>query len=201
MMIRGSYQSYRVLQSGEQEGVDYEIQLREGRTGLAVVAPHAGGIEPGTLDIARELAGSDHAFYAFKGLKPRGNAVLHITSSRFDEPRGSRLVAAAERVVVVHGCRSKQARVLVGGRDTLQVKRIIAALRSAGFEARTSDRPGLRGLHPENLCNRGRSGQGVQLEVSHGLRRQMFRSLHYRPDRRTTPLFTRFIEALRQALA
>ena len=52
------------------------------------MAPHGGGIEPGTTEIAEAVAGHEHTFYSFSGVKARGNSVLHITSSRFDEPEG-----------------------------------------------------------------------------------------------------------------
>ncbi len=70
---------------------------RSGSSGILVMAPHGGGIEPGTGDIADGVAGQHHSFYCFKGIKKQGNRALHITSNRFDEPlamamvRGSKL--------------------------------------------------------------------------------------------------------------
>ena len=42
-------------------------------------------------------------------------------------------------------------------------------LQAAGFLV-PEPRPGLKGENPLNICNRGRSGAGGQLEVSEGLR-------------------------------
>jgi len=36
------------------------------------MAPHGGGIEPGTIDIADAIARSEYTFYAFQGIKKRG---------------------------------------------------------------------------------------------------------------------------------
>jgi phage replication-related protein YjqB (UPF0714/DUF867 family) len=60
------------------------------------MAPHGGGIEPGTIDIADNLAGCDYTFYAFKGLKKGGNNILHINNNTFDEPIALRVAQNAD---------------------------------------------------------------------------------------------------------
>ncbi len=73
-------------------------------TDLVIVTPHGGGIEPGTTEIVRALAGADLSYYLFQGLKPNDNlAALHITSSNFDEPQCVALLRAAAMTVAVHG--------------------------------------------------------------------------------------------------
>jgi phage replication-related protein YjqB (UPF0714/DUF867 family) len=67
------------------------------------VAPHGGGIEPGTSELADAIAGSDLSFYTFEGLKSSGNTDLHITSTRFDEPMCLTLLASSSVVVTLHG--------------------------------------------------------------------------------------------------
>ncbi len=49
--------------------LDYLILSRQGTSGIAVMAPHGGGIEPGTSEIANRVAGDEHAYYSFEGLK------------------------------------------------------------------------------------------------------------------------------------
>jgi len=66
------YSNFEELKKKEKEGQDYQIQYRQGRTGIAVIAPHGGGIEPGTSEIADRVAGEDHAFYSFEGWKRQG---------------------------------------------------------------------------------------------------------------------------------
>ncbi len=57
----------------------YEICFRERFSGVAVIAPHGGKIEPGTSEIARGIAGNEHTFYTFRGLRKDGNKrYLHI---------------------------------------------------------------------------------------------------------------------------
>ena len=51
------------------------LKILEGLRGnpqMVIVAPRGGGIEPGTLDIADAIAGSDYNFCAFKGIKKAG---------------------------------------------------------------------------------------------------------------------------------
>jgi len=196
-----TYRGYDELQAHEVEGRDFRVEVREGGQRLALVAIHGGGIEPGTADIADGVAGNDYACYCFKGIKPTGNRVLHLTANRFDEPRAVALTARVDTLVTIHGCRGDRPTVYVGGLDAGLALRIVETLRRAGFDARQSPRAGLRGLHPKNICNRGRSGKGVQLEISAGLRRELFDSLSRRSLRCKTETFFRFVAALRNALA
>jgi phage replication-related protein YjqB (UPF0714/DUF867 family) len=72
-------------------------------------------------------------------------------------------------------------------------------LRTAGFNARPDD-PRHPGEDPANICNRGRDGGGVQLEISRGLRRTMFAGLHARERSLTGPQFLAFGIALHPVL-
>lgn len=194
------YSSFAELCRHETEGTDFVILAKPVTSPLLVMAPHGGGIEPGTVDLAHAIAGDDYAFYAFKGIKASGNAVLHITSNRFDEPRALRMARRAAWVLTIHGCQEPGAVVFVGGRDGPRCQGIRRALQKAGFNARESQRPGLRGINPNNICNRGYSGRGVQLEISDGLRRTMFDHLRRRTGRRKTEVFQRFVATVRRAL-
>lgn len=191
-----TYLYFNQLRQHEQKGIDYVILHRSGSSGILVMAPHAGGIEPGTGDIADAVAAQDHAFYCFKGIKKHGNGVLHIASNRFDAPRAMQLVTETDWIVTLHGCRDAEPVVWVGGRALQHGDRIIDSLQTAGFPAHRCDRPGLRGLHPKNVCNRGRDAAGVQLEVSFGLRHLLFTDLFKRRIRSRTRRFYRFVETL-----
>lgn len=197
-MIR--YPNFTALAQHEAEGFDYRILHRSGSSDLLIMAPHGGGIEPGTGDIADALAGSEHAFYCFKGLKKSGNRVLHITSNRFDEPLAERMLKEVQWVLTIHGCRDVAPVVWVGGRHLVRGDTIIDALRGIGIPARRCEDPGLRGLQPDNVCNRGRALIGVQLELSRGLREMLFSDLFRRRLRQPTPLFHRFVTAIRHCL-
>jgi phage replication-related protein YjqB (UPF0714/DUF867 family) len=209
MSLQDLYHGFAELALETREGQDYR-RVVEGRGGeIAIVALHGGGIEPGTSEIARALAGREIAravagrefgLYCFEGLRPEGNDELHIASHRFDEPTAVRLVKRARTVVAVHGCAGAYEVVYVGGLDRHLRERLIAVLRQAGFEAEraTGD---LAGCYASNICNRGRSGRGVQLEITEGLRLAMFEALSWRGRERTTAVFERFVAAVRGVLA
>jgi phage replication-related protein YjqB (UPF0714/DUF867 family) len=196
------YANFSELAKNEVAGVDYGILLRRESSSFAIVTPHGGGIEPGTSEIASATAGEDLSFYAFEGLKSKDNTELHITSTRFDEPLCLALLKQSEVVITIHGEHSEEdgAGVFIGGRDERLGRRIAVALRCAGFPVGKHKNPNLQGKEENNICNRGRSGKGVQLELSKNIREQMFSSLSRKGRQTTKPLFRRFFSALRSAL-
>ncbi len=193
------YHSYQDLKVHEKEGWDYEIHARPGQSGILVMAPHGGGIEPGTTEIADAVAGKDHAYYSFDGRKKKGNTSLHITSRHFDEPIGTSLAEKSEMVIAIHGCQGKEEVVYVGGLDYVTREEIRQALTSAGFSVRET--PRFPGKNARNICNRCHTRKGVQLEVSYGLRCRMFDDLSRILREGTTLVFNHFVSALRQALS
>ena len=151
--------------------LDYRIVTRAGHTGVLVMAPHGGGIEPGTHIIADAVAGEDHGYYAFIGTLSTGNRGLHLPSTRFDEPSAMTLAAGSRLLVVVHGCREPERVVYLGGRDSDLRRHLAARLADAGFHPAASER--FPGRHPRNLCNRFAGVRGVQLELSTSLRDEL----------------------------
>jgi phage replication-related protein YjqB (UPF0714/DUF867 family) len=196
------YPDFRTLSRHERPGVDFRILVRLAQPRLAVVAPHGGGIEPGTSEIADAIAALELSFYAFEGLKRSGNADLHITSTRFDEPMCLSLIGQSRVVLTIHGEHSQDdgEGVFVGGLDTRLCRSLGTALRSRGFTVGRHPDPRLQGLEPTNVCNRGKSGRGVQLEISRGLREQMFDSLSREGRKHPTARFRAFVAALRSVI-
>jgi phage replication-related protein YjqB (UPF0714/DUF867 family) len=193
------YPNFKALAANEREGIDYQIVIRRQKTALAVLAPHGGGIEPGTSELASALAGEQISLYLFEGLSSTGSSRLHITSTRFDEPHCLALLKEVHCVITLHGCRSPFPVVFTGGLDQSLQRMVQQALGAAGFLA-YPDRRNRRGAHPRNLCNRGRSGYGLQLELSETLRRRLFSSLDPAGRKQPTPLFHSFNEALLSAV-
>jgi phage replication-related protein YjqB (UPF0714/DUF867 family) len=155
------------------EGTDYRVYLqpRPGST-VAIVAPHGGGIEFGTSEIARAIAGDEFNLYLFEGCRPSGNyKALHLTSHWFDEPRCLGLLAHCDHVLTVHGCRGDTAQVLIGGLDEALKIDVAETIQAAGTTVRSTDHSYM-GREPKNICNRGRRGVGVQLELTRALRLQ-----------------------------
>ena len=161
-----AYKNFKDLVEHEVAGQDYRIRIELRDPRILTMAPHGGRIEPSTEMIAEAIAGADYSFYSFEGLKANGNGVLHIESHLFDEPRALQAVENADIVVTVHGqIDQKDGFVMIGGlHDNLRL-RIKQQLEGIGFETRLPTE-GLTGMDPQNICNRGKSKQGVQLEVS-----------------------------------
>jgi len=194
------YKTYGELKQNEKEDEDYTILYREGGSNITIMAPHGGGIEPGTIDIADELAGCDYTFYAFKGLRKAGNDILHINSNTFDEPIALKAAQNSDIVISIHGAKDKSNMVHIGGTNQELKNNIMHALWFAGFDAAICEKPGLRGIKPENICNRCRTGKGVQLELSRGLRETLFDNLGHRALRKKTIVFYKFVNTLKGAL-
>jgi phage replication-related protein YjqB (UPF0714/DUF867 family) len=197
-----TYPNFEALSQNETSGIDFRILVRGAKTGFALVAPHGGGIEQGTSEIADAIAGSEFSFYAFEGLKATGNSVLHITSTHFDEPMCLAVIARASMAITIHGEQTETdgERVFLGGLNKRFGRRLGAALARKGFVTGVHPNPRLQGTEPENLCNRGASGRGVQLEISRGVRKQMFSSLSREGRKCTTVRFRDFVEAIASVL-
>jgi phage replication-related protein YjqB (UPF0714/DUF867 family) len=196
------YPNFAALEQHEKAGTDYRILLRRAQPAFALVAPHGGGIEAGTSEIAEAIASQKWSFYTLEGLKPSGNGVLHITSTHFDEPTCLVLVGVTSRVVTIHGEESEDdgEGVFVGGLDADLGKDIEALLLEQGFDVRKHEDPNLQGLDPQNICNRGTAGAGVQLELSKAVRRTLFESLTREGRKHPTPRLKVFAGAVARAL-
>jgi phage replication-related protein YjqB (UPF0714/DUF867 family) len=195
------YKNFRRLRREEQEGIDYRTHLSQGTSGIAVIAPHGGGIEPGTMELAKEIAESIHTFYCFEGIKKTRNADLHITSENFDESHGLSAVKRSKTVLAIHGCDGDEEAVYLGGLDNDLKETIKKFLIQAGFRVEKSPRPALQGKSQRNICNRCGTGGGVQLEISKGLRKRMFANLTRQGRKHKTETFCRFVSASRKALS
>lgn len=194
------YTDFAELEQNERKGKDYTILYREANSKVAIMAPHGGGIEPGTIDIADAVAGSDYTFYAFKGIKKTGNKILHINSNRYDEPIGLKISKNAFTVISIHGCRNKKEMIFIGGKNQELKLKMMRTIKLSGLRAVISEVPGLRGISSENICNRCKSGKGVQLEISRGLREEMFGNINRRSFRKKTKVFYKFVNTIKDAL-
>ncbi len=50
------YPNFATLEQHERSGIDYCVLVRREEPAFAIVAPHGGGIEPGTSEIADAIA-------------------------------------------------------------------------------------------------------------------------------------------------
>ena len=185
------YPDFATLAAAHEQDRDYRITVQDRGTCVAILAPHGGTIEPETASIARAVAGDDLSFYLFEALHAGAHGDYHITSHRFDEPRALALVAGADTSIAIHGRKDDGTdTVWLGGRDEIQRDAVGDALRAAGFGAALNT--ALPGVHPSNICNRTRSGTGVQLELPRSLRRSLSQD---------ATMMARFSTALRAAIS
>ncbi len=195
------YRNFAELSKNEVRDKDFVVRHRLLPDKPAVIAPHGGGIEPGTSELAEAIARDDLSFYAFEGKKARGNGELHITSARFDEAECLKLLASSSTCIALHGEDSDGEVVFLGGLNNVLGASVRACLEKRGFKVDIHTDPGLQGTDPKNICNRGTTGRGVQLELSEGLRRTFFKGLKPKSQRETkTDRFWQFVAALREAI-
>lgn len=192
---------FRHLAAQFKAGRDYEIVTRPGKSDTLVLAIHGGGIEPGTADIATLVAAEDHALYLFKGCRSKGNLALHLTSSRFDEPRALALVSDAQKILAIHGCRGNAAFAVLGGLDKAGIDHLRKALQDVGFSVRLPRQGALAGRHPTNICNRGSLKMGIQLELSAGLRDRLLGRLRSNGPVPASAELARFCDTIREAIS
>ncbi|MDR3586249.1 MAG: poly-gamma-glutamate hydrolase family protein [Desulfosporosinus sp.] len=172
--MRGFYSNFRELQLNEQEGQDYQITASRNWHRVLIIAPHGGKIEYYTSQIAKWIAGEEFAWYSFEGIINGDNRRLHITSHNFDEPIVLQALQEADTVVTIHGLKNSiEEFLMIGGLDSTFGTELRVALQHHGFIVKES-KQGYRGERVTNICNRGCTGKGIQLEISFALRKRIF---------------------------
>lgn len=179
--------SYReILERNLMLGRDFRIAFGDSNIDKCLLlAPHGGGIEPGTSEILRAVAElSDWAWYEFAGFLRAGNReALHIPSTFFDEPTLLRLLPQAGLVIAFHGASEARAPLAyVGGKwargrqllaDAINhssAKHGILAVDATGLDGSEE----IQGFGESNLTNRGRRGEGIQISFSREARNLLF---------------------------
>jgi phage replication-related protein YjqB (UPF0714/DUF867 family) len=216
------------------EGVDYARRHRRherfddtlARTDdlpkATILAPHGGGIEPGTSELCLAVAGYHPAnlpqippagvtydYWMFEGVRELGNAALHVRSTGCDDGVAVALCAGSLNALSLHGFKPEPPElaedaqvVLVGGRNDMLREDLVDGFEKAGLNAIDAGLFGeLDGGDKCNIVNRTLLGMGAQLELSTPLREAMF-SDQRRLQRKhtTTQLFWTFVAVCRDAL-
>ena len=164
------FHSFAHLASCTLAGTDYAVTtILRPSSPVLVLAPHGGGIEAGTGELAELVAGEQHNLFTFAGLRSHGNRDLHLSSSRFDHPECLTMLSRCDLGLGVHGCKGAH-RIYVGGLETLLVDLLVRQLAAAGLPATSEVPRHLAGRDPSNVCNRGKRGRGAQLEITMDLR-------------------------------
>ncbi len=150
---------------------------------VGIFAPHGGGIEPGTEEIARAVAQATGAtLYVLSAKRPTNNGALHVTSTEMIAGISQKLdqaVAASKVAISIHGHGRTVGGgvVYVSGLADDAVQLVAGALKHAlkgAYEVvddADSIPDDLAGLHKDNLVNRV-PRKGVQLELPRALREE-----------------------------
>jgi phage replication-related protein YjqB (UPF0714/DUF867 family) len=193
------YPSMTALRKVEQEGVAFDLTWTVTDSPLIVVAPHGGAIELRTSEIAAAIAGDEHTQCHFKGKLPPGQNYprLHVTSEHWDVEECLILIAQRTHALSVHGTAKPGTIVYIGGRDTATGVALAAALRAAGFTVVQPAPADIGGTSVDNFVNKDADGAGVQLELTSGLRTELFPTRDGPPSTRGQ----QFVDAVRSVYA
>ena len=185
------YSNFADLCSSRSRGIDFDTSYEDRKSTWAVIAPHGGKIEPHTGKIAKIIAQKSISFYVFTSkTKFQDGYTDHLMSTNFDDPNALKIVASAQWVLAIHGRHDRKTpdMIWVGGLYEEKRQKIIKKLNSKGFKAceYLSEHGG---ISKNNICNKGRLGKGVQLEIPRTLRSKLSTD---------KSLMTRFVEAFHE---
>jgi phage replication-related protein YjqB (UPF0714/DUF867 family) len=186
-----TYSNFQELQLNEQEDLDYRIRVSQNWHQVLIIAPHGGNIEPYTSEIAQWIAKEDFAWYLFEGIRNIEVRKLHITSHNFDEPTLLQALHEAYIVLTIHGLKnSTEEFLMIGGLDSGLATSLRIELQNLDFIVKDCEQK-YRGERATNICNRGRTRKGVQLEISYALRNRIVKDAECR---------NQFVNAIRSVI-
>jgi phage replication-related protein YjqB (UPF0714/DUF867 family) len=205
--MKDKFKSFAELESRRSNS--FEIESKKGLENILIFTPHGGGIEPGTTEICRWFSKNSFSYYSFTGTG-KNCKDLHITSTRFVEPRLVRMLRRHRRAISFHGMTDKMrkefgADIFLGGLDKRLIKSLKRSLENSGFSVATRIEfpdSNLAALTSNNVTNLCRSGRGVQIELSEHLRKRFFKGDYKRVvgRSRATEVFLLFCETIRNSL-
>ena len=194
------YDSYLELCADYKEYRHFQIETKYLNDKILIFTPHGGGIEGGTSELVRGIAGENLSYYIFEGVMRKNNGNLHLTSTKFDEPICINLISHCETSLAIHRCCNKKEIILLGGRDKELRDVLFETLKNSNFPVNIATGK-FAGTFMSNICNRTNSGKGVQIEFSSGFLHQLFRNADTRLGRRTkNEIFERLVKNIRSVL-
>ncbi len=182
------YQNFSELSAKNVAGKDYKIEVLDRDSGILVMAFHGGFIEPGTTELAQAIAGEDLSYYGFEGLMDHEtdessytSSLLHLTSTKFDEPILMKLAPAKEFCLAIHGFGGVEADFCVGGANVDQRRQITETLSKSSPDFKSCElccNPfnGTSLKNPVNRCLK----RGVQIEISPRARKKIISDVKFR---------------------
>jgi phage replication-related protein YjqB (UPF0714/DUF867 family) len=198
------YNNWADLSANEVDGVDYETESISSASRWAHIAVHGGGIELMTASVAKAVAENEtQKYWAFKGIKASNVDDLYMTATRFDNPDCVAMVSQSSYCVSYHGMTDDTAgtttpTAFVGGLDTYNRDRVIAALNAKGIAAVLATKGEVNSENVNNIVNKTQSGRGVQIEMNRALRDSFLVSGNAADEgtSATTQTFTDFVDAV-----
>ncbi|MGY0756612.1 poly-gamma-glutamate hydrolase family protein [Staphylococcus haemolyticus] len=170
------YHSMKELQNETIENEDWEIITEDRDSNVTILAIHGGGIEPATSEIARVIANEGQFnYFAFNGIRAKGNNELHVTSINYDNDIAMNLVKSSERAVTIHGCLGEENVAYIGGKDNQLKERIANELNQIGVEVKEAPSH-MSGVQDDNIVNCTKNEVGVQIELTSSLRKSLFKN-------------------------
>lgn len=175
------YKSFAELTSTNVKGSDYQIEIAKRPSPYLVMAFHGGEIEPGSTELARELAQDRYSYYSFIGIKNNErdalsftSSDLHLTSARFDDPELLGMARDAQFSIALHGFGGTEADFCVGGASVSQRKNLVKILSEKFPSLRSCELccPPYNGTSLKNPVNASREA-GVQIEMSPAVRKRI----------------------------
>ena len=133
-----------------------------------IIAIHGGKIERGTSEITKNIARNDIEYFIHSG-----ESGSHITSDKFQSPLLDKLLDECKTIISIHGeHNNEKSFVIVGGLDIELIKKIKKSLKTNNFNLKENTKT-LRGILSDNVCNKGITKKGAQLELSYKLRMEL----------------------------
>jgi phage replication-related protein YjqB (UPF0714/DUF867 family) len=202
MQMIDQFRSFTEIQKQFRENRDYRIETAQRGSSILILTPHGGGIERGTSELVRAIADHSFSYYIFEGVMSlaRDSQKMHLTSTRFDEPRLLAMIHTFQTALAIHGCVGAEQVIYIGGKDTGLGARLSAILRRKGYDVGPENEQ-YSGTAAANICNRTATGMGVQIELTQAFRSQLFARWETREGRKvTTPFFKKFVSDIREIL-
>lgn len=167
--------SFKELIAVKKEGVDFKVNQRPQESSVLVMAIHGGTIEPGTTELADAIAAEQYSYYSFTGLK-NDYTGLHLSSTKFDEPRLLHLLENSSTCLALHGLKDDKADFCVGGASINLRKRFLEILSREFPSFKTCELccPPNSGISSNNVVNRCKVA-GVQIEMGSNLRSELLK--------------------------
>lgn len=193
------YKNWKELTENETEREDYEVEVIKEYSPWSHLAIHGGGMELMTSTVAREVAVARRQNYAsLLGIKDKDNNDLHIGVTHFDAPWALSMQKGADYTFSFHGRGETDVdTIYVGGNDPDTQKKVVSALKKAGFATSASTKES-GADEAGNIAAKNARKKGVHIELTRKFRNSLVESGDAKDEgkSKTTTVFKKFITAL-----